>query len=159
MNWTHLNHLPTKQSLLTDFHKLYILHVWIIRRKVLLLPQTCKELTDNTMSSHKLKQLFYQLYNAKLHQFLLFEVRDYTKTESSYMREILERWRQVFHCVSFLMTSTTVFHILTELTPNWWEIRILFHPSASSPECPTPLLALKITFLRVLASIEQNLIG
>ena len=60
---------------------------------------------------------------------------------------------------SFSMTLANVLHKSFQLLPNWFDVKILFQPSASRPEGPAAPLVLSIAFFTLSASIEWNLIG
>ena len=66
-------------------------------------------------------------------------------------------WFSTIH--NFLITSAKVLHKSSVLSTKWFDVKILFQPSASSPDGPAPPLLLRAAFLTFYASIESNLIG
>ena len=56
------------------------------------------------------------------------------------------------------MSSAMALHKSVELVPNFFVIKILLHPSASSPDGPAPPLVLTVTLFTKSASIASNFI-
>ena len=54
---------------------------------------------------------------------------------------------------NFFVTLANVLHKSLELFPNWFDVKILFQPSASRPEVPAAPLVLSIDFFTLSASI------
>ena len=60
---------------------------------------------------------------------------------------------------TFFMIWANVLHKSFELLLNWFDVKILFQPSASWPEDLAASLILSIAFFALSASVEWNLIG
>lgn len=58
----------------------------------------------------------------------------------------------------FLITSAMALHESVELVPNFFVIKILLHPSASSPDGSAPLLGLIAALFSKSVSIGSNFI-